>query len=427
MKIAILTMFSGLSQTYSLVNVVHQHLQMLLEHGIDVKLMVTENCPKKDKYGAYLDARIEWVKIKHSIKGKQIELYDYSKPIMELHSTFEQEVALFENEFEKALTDVDVCIMHDILYQGWNYVYNVAIRRVQKKLPHIQFFSMSHSFPVNRPIELKEELQGRYTSMDHTIFLYPSLSGITALSKQYDVPEGNCRVLYNSPSLIDSLSIEVRKLHEKINLLDTEILIIYPGRFTTGKKFDKVAALAGSIKRVNEKTVKVIFCDFPCDDTPEKEYKEAIRYVGNFYGLSMQDMIFTSDCGFPNGFPHQGVLDLFTLSNLFICPSLSESFGLTVLEAASRGNFLVLNESVPALEEIGKMLNCYFMKWDARKYGYDVKQEYIPTERDYYDKHSNQIVKLMREDKAIFAKTMIRNRFNLNWIWKNQLEPLLKK
>ncbi len=73
-----------------------------------------------------------------------------------------------------------------------------------------------------------------------------------------------------------------------------------------------------------------------------------------FFGLDDSDMVFTSDMGYPQGFPRSAVFELFTLSNLFICPSYSESFGLTVLEAASRGNFLVLNEMVPALEEIGK-------------------------------------------------------------------------
>ena len=67
-------------------------------------------------------------------------------------------------------------------------------------------------------------------------------------------------------------------------------------------------------------------------------------------------MIFTSDLGYEDGFPRAGVLELFQMSNLFVCPSYSESFGLTVLEAASRGNFLVLNEAVPALQELGTAL-----------------------------------------------------------------------
>ena len=43
MKVAVLTMFSGLSTTYSLVNVVADQLKMLLDAGISVKLLVSEN------------------------------------------------------------------------------------------------------------------------------------------------------------------------------------------------------------------------------------------------------------------------------------------------------------------------------------------------------------------------------------------------
>lgn len=40
MKVAVLTMFAGLSSTYSLVNVVADQLRMLLMAGVGVKLLV---------------------------------------------------------------------------------------------------------------------------------------------------------------------------------------------------------------------------------------------------------------------------------------------------------------------------------------------------------------------------------------------------
>ena len=98
---------------------------------------------------------------------------------------------------------------------------------------------------------------------------------------------------------------------------------------------------------MSEKTVKVIFCDFPSADIKSGLYKSLIRAEGRKAGLSDDDMLFTTDIGYADGFPRESVFELFTLSNLFICPSYSESFGLCVLEAGSRGNLLVLNEAVP--------------------------------------------------------------------------------
>jgi len=156
-------------------------------------------------------------------------------------------------------------------------------------------------------------------------------------------------------------------------------------------------------------------------------YKAAIIKIGCFYGLDETDIAFTSDLGYPQGFPRSGVFELFTLSNLFICPSYSESFGLTVVEAASRGNFLVLNEAVPALEELGKRLKTYFMRWDARNFGFDTKEGYKPSEQAYLEENAVKIVDLMRDNSVLYAKTLSRQKLSPNWVWYNQLLPLLER
>ncbi len=169
----------------------------------------------------------------------------------------------------------------------------------------------------------------------------------------------------------------------------------------------------------------MVFCDFPSMDIRPDIYKQAIRRIGCLYGLDEKDISFTGDLGYPCGFPRSGVLELFSLSNLFICPSYSESFGLTVIEAASRGNFLVLNEAVPALEEIGKKLKAYFMRWDARNFGFDTKETYKPNEQAYLEDHAMRIADLMRDNSVLYAKTMARQKFSPQWVWYHQLQPLL--
>ena len=232
--------------------------------------------------------------------------------------------------------------------------------------------------------------------------------------------------MYNTLPLLSSMSSDVQRIAEHMDLMGAEILAVYPARLTTGKQFEKVAALVGAIKSQAEKSCKVIFCDFPSSDIPSNVYKTMIRMEGKKYGLKENDLLFTSDIGYTEGFPRQSVFELFTLSNLFICPSYSESFGLTVLEAGSRGNFLVLNEAVPALKELGETLGAYFMRWNARNFGYDTQEKYVPSEKAYYEEHAARIVTLMREDRSLHAKTTIRNRYHPDWICQNQLIPLLE-
>lgn len=426
MNIAILTMFNGLSSTYSLVNVVADQIKMLLKADVNIKVLVSENCPEEDRKGIFANENIEWIKITNTLNGKNIKWYDYFQNEGKVHDSFFDEVDVISKDFVKHLKDVDVCIMHDILYQGWHLVHNIAIRKAQKELPNLRFIEFTHSLPVNRPNKIEYPFSERFSDMPKTKFVYPTYSGIPALAKQYDIPEGRCAVVYNTLPLIESMSEYVQNVAKNIDIINAEILIVYPARLTTGKKFEKVSALAGAIKTSTEKNTKVIFCDFESADIPSNVYKEIIKMEGKKFGLSDEDMLFTSDIGYSQGFPRQGVLELFTLSNLFICPSYSESFGLTVLEAGSRGNFLVLNEAVPALKELGNSLGAYFMRWDARNFGYDTKEKYNPSEKAYYEENGKIIVNLMREDRSLNSKSIIRNKYNIEWICKNQLLPLLE-
>ncbi len=426
MKVAVLTMFNGLETTYSLVNVVAEHLKMLLDAGMETKVLVSEDCPDSERRGIFADERIEWCKIANRLDGKRMEWHDYSQPSGVVHETFTAEVNVIAQSLQKELDDADICIMHDIHYQGWHLVHNAAVRKVQEALPHLRFIAVTHSAPVWRAAETKEPFSFRYASMPNTLYVYPTQSGIPALAKQYGIPEGRCRVVSNSINLLDMMSPEVRVIQSKINLLTPDFLIVYPARFTTGKRFEKVAALAGVIRKKTEREVSVIFCDFPCMDTDARQYKRLIRATGQVCGLRDEDMVFTSDLGYEGGFPRDGVMELFTLSNLFICPSYSESFGLTVLEAASRGNFLVLNEAVPALKELGEKLGAYFMRWDARNFGFDTKENYQPSEMSYLETHAVKIADRMRDNSVLRAKTLTRQSFNPDWVWYHQLQPLLE-
>lgn len=426
MKVALLTMFSGLSPTYSLVNVAADQIRMLLEAGVSVKMLVSETCPDQERSGIFADERLEWVKITNTLHGQAIQWHDYSSPTGQVHDTFFEEADHIAQDLVAHLKDVDVCILHDILYQGWHLVHNIAVRKAQQALPHLRFLAFTHSFPAARPPEMEYPFSARFTDLPRTKFVYPTRSGIPALARQYDVPEGRCAVVYNTLPLIPSMSEAAQTVARHMDLTRPDLLAVYPARLTTGKRLEKVAALAGAIRAATEQDIKVIFCDFPSADIPPKVYKTMIRTEGKKYGLGDGDLLFTSDIGFPDGFPRQGVFELFQLSNLFICPSYSESFGLTVLEAASRGNFLVLNQAVPALKELGESLGAYFMRWDARNFGFDTHESYSPSEQAYYEEHGRAIVNLMREDRSLNAKTIVRRRYKDQWICRNQLLPLLE-
>ena len=91
MKVAILTMFTGLSTTYSLVNVVADQIKMLLQAQISVKVLVSETCPDRERTGIFQDQRIQWVKIVNTRNGQPITWHDYSGASGKVHETFFEE------------------------------------------------------------------------------------------------------------------------------------------------------------------------------------------------------------------------------------------------------------------------------------------------------------------------------------------------
>lgn len=426
MKIALLTMFNGLSPTYSLVTVAAEQLRMLLDSDIPVKMLVCQDCPDHEREGIFADERIEWIKVCNRYNGEQIHWRDYFQATGETHDTFLQEAEAIAEDLVVHLQDVTTCIMHDIHYQGWHLVHNIAIRKAQEQLPHVKFIAFTHSAPATPPDFTTYPFSARYTPMPNTTYAYPTAAGLPALAKQYNVPESECAFVHNSIDLLAFFSPDIERVHRQFNLLEADYLLVYPGRLTPAKKFEKVTMFAGALKQVSNQRVKVVFCDFPSMDIDQTDYKNYIIAKGKELSLSDSDILFTSDIGYGSGFPRSAVLELFTLSNVFVCPSFSESFGLTVIEAASRGNFLILNEAVPALQELGTTLHSYFMRWDARNFGYDTQEHYYPSEESYLIDNAHIIHEMTKTNPIFQAKTKTRTLYNPLHIWNAQLLPLLQ-
>ena len=427
MKVGILTMFNGLASIYSLVNVVADEIRMLLNQGIEVRLLVCEDLPDREKTGIYLDPRIEWVRVCNRYRGKQIQWRDYHSPSVPIHSTFMDEATVVGKDLVRKLSNLDVCIMHDIHYQGWHLLHNVAVRYAAARLPNLRVIAVTQARPEESQMynSVSWPHSARYTPMDHTIYTYPTSCGLPSLSRQYRVDLKRCRVLNNTLDLLEYMNPQILALHEKVDLLSPDLLIVYPARFTRAKKFEKVAMLAGAMRKVSGYSTKVIFSEFPAMDTISEEYKSEIRHFGGLCGLEPDDMVFVSEQGYPMGLKRESILNLFTLSNVFLCPSCSESFGLTALEAAAMGNFLVLNEAVPALKELGDMLHAYYLRWDACNFGFNTEESYYPGELEYYEEHGKIILETLEQNPLFQAKRNVRRRYSPKWVYENQLKALL--
>ena len=61
--------------------------------------------------------------------------------------------------------------------------------------------------------------------MPNTIYIYPTQSGIPALSKQYNIAEGYCKVINNSLDILECLSDDVSHVASHIDIFQQIILL----------------------------------------------------------------------------------------------------------------------------------------------------------------------------------------------------------
>ncbi len=105
------------------------------------------------------------------------------------------------------------------------------------------------------------------------------------------------------------------------------------------------------------------------------------------------------------------------MSNLFVFPSDSECCSLIQAEAAISGKVMVLNKSfLPMLEFGSDNVLCY---------DFNNNPNSNPV---YYECLARELWGELQRDSTFMTSTKARTmKYNRDWVFKNQLEPLLNK
>jgi len=228
------------------------------------------------------------------------------------------------------------------------------------------------------------------------------------------------RELYNFSPL-------TKEIIEANDLMSPEFLCIYPLSTTrmdkAGKQLSKAIWIMSELKKKGRSVALVV----PNAHANAQNEKKAIEDMYQFAydkGLERRELVFTSLHDVPKyeqGVPHNVVRDLFTLSNLFLFPSVSENCPLVLLEAMAGKNILVLNESFAPIKDFGKE--------DAMYFGFgsllEKDRDFPMGEDTYYKDIATLIISEYNQNKAIKAQTRLRREFNLDKIAQKQLLPAI--
>lgn len=411
-KIALLTTFFEVESGYSLVAVAETQIKMLLDHGYDPAVVVQDN---------FHQPKETMIWSKESVDLRPIMPFFHLTP--GVAEDFEERVQNIEATLEEGLANVEVCITHDIILQEFYKEHNVALRRYAKKRPDLLWLHWIHSCPAHGRTETYP--QNCRSTPPPGYIVYPNHSDQSMVVRAYGLTGQEFRVkVCRAGHAIDPLTKWpydrlTKDLATKADLLNGEIVAIYPARLDRGKQVEKAIRLMVGVQAAVYEP-RLLVADWQSAGERFQVYIDELLGLADSYGLKGK-VNFTSrlDDRCNQGVPPRVVTELFDLSNVYIHPSAVETYSLVVHEAILRGNLAVLNHDFPPMRELFGDCGIYM------DFGSDrATRTYSPNEQAFWNDEAKRLIAELRGNRALWAKTKARREWSPQALWK-EFESLL--
>lgn len=411
-KIALLTTFYEAESGYSLIAVAETQIRMLLDHGYSPAVLVQEDFQQS---------------LAPSIWRSEVTDLRPAIPFMHLDpglaDDFEGRVAKIEAALGDALADAEVCITHDIVLQEFYKEHNVAVRRYAKTRPDLLWLHCIHSRPSygrasSYPLNCRSTPPPGY-------IVYPNDIDRAQVVQIYGLDGQEWRVkACRAGHAVDPLLLWpydrlTRDLALKADLVGGDVVAVYPARLDRGKQVEKIVRLMAGVKKSGHEP-RLLVIDWQSAGERFQKYIDELQGLAASYGLE-NEVFFTSrlDDRCSQGVPRRVVVELMDLSNVYIHPSKVETYSLVVHEAILRGNLAVLNHDLPPMRELYGD-NAIYMD-----FGSDwTRREYHPNEQAFWNDEAGRLVAELRQNRALWAKTVARREWSPQALWK-EFVPLL--
>ena len=432
-KIIIFTQFSEISEAYSLNRVVQDQIKMFVKNGYKPTVIVQESFEPAQMY-AHPDVTIEKI------------------PLVPCHNevkkdpTFDEDVDKIERRLREIIQDGSVVLTHDVIYQPAALKHNFASRRVAKDV-NARWLHWIHSAtsPVTlgalRPHFSDEYLNLVQQPFPNAYYIFFNHYSIPRIATNFGVDEEVVRIVHHPTDVCGFLGIspEVQEVVDKKKMLSADAVCTYPIRLDRGKQVEYVIKTMAKLKDY-DLSIRVIIVDFHSTGGDKVNYREELKQTAIDYGLNPNEITFTSEerDDWKVEVPNTVVRDFQLLSNVFIMPSVSESYSLITQEAALTKQVVVLNFDFPPFRDIfGE--NAIFRKYSSNvdimnaqdgntetKYGPAnvSNDERKKWERDYHYTTAGMIASRLKHPELALA-TRLRKERNLDYVFSHELEPLL--
>lgn len=449
-SIAILTTFYSIDPAYSLCNVVSDQLLMFTNNNYKIKLLIDEGLSDSGLAGVWKHPNITLVRLPGFHRDNDGVL----------PSDYQVQVDRYYEALKEALKDVKVVLTHDVTLQPAHLIVNIACRKLAGERSDLRWLHWSHSATAPEVRcsneQAREIIQQKFPN---AFMCYPNDWDRPRVAHNYKYeldevkcihhPSDFCSLLFGDEldlSTIPDLNNEQKScLTNKVNypiklsndlvrefdILNADVISTYPCRLDRGKQVEWNIRTMGAIKKLG-RSVKLIIIDFHSTAGDKCVYRDELKKTAKKWGLTEQECIFTSEWREDTHLhvPRQFVMNMKKISDFHMHPSTSETFSLICLESMACRNFCVLNHHTPYMRDIYGSKNVLYIPMGGAVNALTGEDGAtlidISNEELHFENIAKKVLYFIEVTNPVIAQfRYVRQNFNLDKIFKSQLEPLL--
>lgn len=419
-EIYLLTNFSTYLKSFSPIIVVGEQLKMLKRNGYKPILIVTETWnPPEDSIFAQVETKYMFPTGQHDPDTKVEQV--------------EEMVDITYNQMKEIFPEDAIVLTHDLIFLPDYTIYNLAARKLANERPRMRWLHWVHSATNPRQVAQERAMFGDSfvnalsSKFPNSYICYPNANDTYRVAANFGFEENEIIEVPHSTDPTEGMSPLVQRLYDEKNLGNADVLMVLPVRLDRGKNVEMNVRLIAGFRQIGVRPHLVV-CDFQSTGGDKVTYRNELKNLA--IELGIEDCVtFMSEFDELTSMEidHSIILELFTLSNIFMLASKSETYSLIAQEAMLKGNFCMLNYDFPAFRQI------YGKKAIYRGFGANVDSNGLNGETtrnwnniiQYFQDLAKEIKYWLENDKVIAAKTWVRTRRNPDYVFREHVEPLI--